>query len=119
MRKIVLCNNYLDPVRLNQKFGTNWQALNTPPKSPNAYPVSPLAGPKYLRTPEQYKRWLWGQMQAGNKQILNLLRTVSDDTVFVDRTHKHTKSKAYVIWDAAAWLKESNPTWVDCLANPV
>lgn len=113
---IVSSNHYLSAQRLNSEFGNRWIALSQPTYSQirhervsiylqkrNPYPVSPLAG--RCKDHRIYKRWLWEQIKAGNTQVINSLRAIKEDTVFVDSYTDPKVSKATIICAAAKWLK--------------
>ena len=52
-----------------------------------------------------FKQWLWGQMKAGNEDVLNELRKVEDHTVLVCHCNG-TTCHSFVVRKAAKWLKE-------------
>lgn len=54
---------------------------------------------------EMFRRWLWQEIQAGNEQVLQVLRDIDEDTVLVCWC-KPKACHTDVLIAAAKWLQE-------------
>lgn len=90
--------------KLNDRYGLNWLYIGWTSK--RGLPRSPLAQPLWSKQKGQtYRQWLWHQMQIGNPQVINLLRSIKNETVLVDDNWNAKASVAHIVIKAARWLQ--------------
>lgn len=76
--------------------------------------------PEEVRTVlEQYRAWLYGEIQAGNKSVLSLLKAIDEDTTLAcwccemegeEIFDEPLVCHAQLIFRAARWLKSTSET---------
>ena len=109
--RIVNFKDYRSTAALDQAFGSKWVYVGRH-NSGAGLPSSPLANPFKVSSDlpreaaiEAYRHWLWQRIQAGDAEVLAVLRTIDDDSVLVCWCSPKP-CHAEVIARAAVWLRK-------------
>lgn len=112
MYTVVNFREYGSVAALDRAFGDRWLYIGR--ANPGArLAASPLANPFRPRdfggergaTLPHYRRWLWGQIQDGNRAVLQVLAAVREESVLVCYCAPGP-CHGDVVRAAAAWLRE-------------
>ena len=112
MCTVVNFREYDSVAALDRAFGDRWLYIGRANRAAQL-PTSPLANPYRPRdfggrrgaTLPHYRRWLWRQMQAGNRAVLQALAAVTEESVLVCYCAPGP-CHGDVVRAAAAWLRE-------------
>lgn len=104
--------HYGSKAALEQAFGDRWLYIGRA-NGHAQLEASPLANPFKVRdfggqrgaTLGDYRRWLWGRIQAGDTAVIEALRTIDEDTVLVCWCAPGP-CHGEVVRAAAAWLRD-------------
>lgn len=68
-------------------------------------PYSPLRQPYYAQH-LPYRAWLWEEIKRRNPKVMNLLRTITEQTILIDDQYPNG-ANARTVFKAAMWVQAS------------